>query len=483
MRPTRRIILQLIVFVVVSVVAATIMVFEYMRLPETLFGVGQYTVTMQLPVSGGLYASANVTYRGTEVGRVTSVHLTPNGVEAVLSLQSGVQLPADLDAQVHSQTAVGEQFVALLPRGAGAPYLKDGEVIPRDRTSVPPDINALLDATNTGLEAIPGDSLKTVVNEAYTAVGGLGPELSRIINGSTTLAIDADKDLDSVTALIDGSKPVLDSQTGSADAVHAWAAHLATIAKELRQQDPALRGLIQQGPAAIDEARHLFDRLRPTLPILLADLVSINQVALTYQPNIEQLLVLLPQGIGNMQAAGAANRNTKQSYRGINLDFNLNLNLPPPCTTGFLPANQIRTPNFTDAPERPVGDLYCRVPQDSVLAVRGARNLPCETRPGKRAPTVKMCESDENYVPLNDGSNWKGDPNATTTGQGVPQLAPGESPPPPPTPPVPEPIATAAYDPATGTYVGPDGHLYTQSNLGEKPTDQTWQTMLLPPSG
>ena len=54
-----------------------------------------------------------------------------------------------------------------------------------------------------------------------------------------------------------------------------------------------------------------------------------------------------------------------------------------------------------------------------MLNVRGARNLPCETRPGKRAPTVKMCESDETYVPLNDGYNWKGDPNRTYSGQAI----------------------------------------------------------------
>ena len=56
--------------------------------------------------------------------------------------------------------------------------------------------------------------------------------------------------------------------------------------------------------------------------------------------------------------------------------------------------------------------MYCRIPQDAPFNVRGARNLPCVTVPGKRAPTVKMCESDENYIPLNDGYNWKGDPNA-----------------------------------------------------------------------
>jgi phospholipid/cholesterol/gamma-HCH transport system substrate-binding protein len=181
-----------------------------------------------------------------------------------------------------------------------------------------------------------------------------------------------------------------------------------------------------------------------------------------------------------------AKRNTKQDYMGDYLFLNLNLNLPPPCTTGFLPAQQRRAPTFEDYPDRPAGDVYCRIPQDAPFNVRGARNLPCETVPGKRAPTVKMCESNEYYVPLNDGYNWKGDPNATLSGQPIPQLPPGSPPAPavPPPGPAPPPIAAAEYDPATGTYVGPDGRVYTQSNLARSATEeQTWQTMLLPPAG
>ena len=46
------------------------------------------------------------------------------------------------------------------------------------------------------------------------------------------------------------------------------------------------------------------------------------------------------------------------------------------------------------------------------------------------------------------------------------------------------PIAAALYDPATGSYVGPDGKTYTQSDLGQNaPKDKTWQTMLTPPAG
>lgn len=496
---TRRILIQMAIFITVSLLALGIMVFGYMRVQD-MVGIGKYTVKLELPETGGLYPRGNVTYRGAQVGIVDSVNLTNTGVQAVLSLDSNVEIPADVKAEVHSVSSVGEQFVQLLPQSASGPMLKDGDVIAADRTTVPTDINKVLADTTRGLQAIPQDNLKTVVDEAYVAVGGLGPELRRLVNGSTTLAIDARKNLDPLTTLIDQSKPVLDTQTETGDSIKAWAANLATITGQLQNQDQAVAGVLDNGPGAADEVRALFDRLQPTLPIVLANLVSLGEVAVTYQPNLEQLLVLLPQGTAVTQAVGVHKRNTKQDYMGDALVFNLNLmipllpapiplppqQLPPPCTTGFLPAQQQRIPTFQDYPDRPAGNVYCRVPQDAPFNVRGARNLPCETVPGKRAPTVKMCESDENYVPLNDGYNWKGDPNATLSGQAVPQLPPGSPPAQaaPPPGPAPPPIAAAEYDPATGTYVGPDGHVYTQSNLARSAKEeQTWQTMLLPPTG
>jgi phospholipid/cholesterol/gamma-HCH transport system substrate-binding protein len=477
----RRVRRQLALFSAVTVIAGGVMAFKYLDLPKAWFGVGHYEVTANLPTSGGLYKNANVTYRGVGVGRVEDVRLSPNGVDAVLSLNSGTTIPTDLVAQVHSQTAIGEQFLELVPRSGNGPTLKNGDVIPVDRTTVPPDINTILTATNNGLQAVPRDDLKTVIDESYTAVGGLGPELARIVNGTTRLAADARANLAAITTVIDGSKPILDTQVDTADSIHAWAANVAQITKQLQTQDPALNGILDTGPAATDEVRNLLDRVQPTLPIVLANLVSIEQVAVTYQPALEQLLVLLPPDVEMMQASELANRDTKQGYKGLYLSFNLNANLPPPCTTGYLPPNQIRSPSEVDYPQRPAGDLYCRVPQDSALNVRGARNFPCLTRPGKRAATVKMCESDENYVPLNDGYNWKGDPNATLSGQPVPQLPPG-TPAPAPNGAAP-PIAIAPYDPNTGTYIGPDGKQYTQSDLAPGAQPHTWQNLLMPPPG
>lgn len=482
----KRVVVQMAIFTTGTVVATSVMAFHYMGLPNLLFGAGHYRVTLNLPTTGGLYPSGNVTYRGTEVGRVQSVALTATGVEATLSLKSGVDIPADLDAEVHSQSAIGEQFVALRPRSGNGPLLKNGDVIPVDRASVPPDINSLLDATNRGIEAIPHDNLKTVIDEGYTAVGGLGPELSRLVKGTTALAIDARENLDALIALTDRSQPVLDTQTNTSDFIATWAANIATVTKGLKAQDPAVSELLNDGRGAVDAARELVDRLQPSLPVLLNNLVSLNDVALSYRADLEQLLVLLPQGISILQGAGLANRDTKQPYKGAFLSFNLNLNLPPACLTGFLPAQQQRVPTDVDYPARPDGNLYCRVPQDSPFNVRGARNIPCETKPGKRAPSAAMCESDEYYVPLNDGYNWKGDPNATLSGQPIPQSyssttdpnAPSQSATPQ------QPIAIAEYDPGTGSYIGPDGRRYIQTDLGANiDKRRSWQDMVVPPKG
>ncbi|QFS90314.1 mce related protein [Mycobacterium sp. THAF192] len=480
---SRRILTQLAFFAVITLAGGSIMIFNYMGLPNLLFGVGHYKVSVQLPAAAGLYENANVTYRGTNVGRVQGVSLTETGVVAELSLKSDIPIPSDLTAEVHSASSIGEQYVALIP-DSDTGRLAEGDVIPLNRTSVPPDISELLAATNNGLEVIPRDNLQTVVSEASTAVGGLGPDLARLVKGSTTLAIDARNNLDALTNLIDNSKPILDSQTATAGSIEAWAANLASVTEQLKNEDQAVAGILQVGPRAADEVRQLFDRLQPTLPVVLANLVTLGDVAVTYQPHLEQLLVLAPSGVEVVQGAGLTNRNTKQDYKGAFLSFNLNLNLPPPCLTGYLPPQQARPTSLTDYPERPAGDFYCRVPQDSMFNVRGARNLPCATRPGKRAPTVKMCESDENYVPLNDGFNWKGDANATLSGQPVPQPRPGDAPAPPPAvvpvAPVP-PVAVAEYDPATGSYLGPDGKRYTQANLANNAQEQTWQSMLMPP--
>lgn len=206
LRLSRRIWTQLGILASITVLSIGVMAFGFIKVPA-LLGVGRYTVRVDLPASGGLYPTSVVNYRGSEIGSVKSVDVTQNGVQAVLSLKSDIAVPRDLTAAVHSRSAVGEQFLELTPRSGTVsdmgPKLRDGDVIAVGRTQIPVDIGLLLDTTNKALVAIPQDNLHTVVEEASKAVAGLGPELSRLIDGGTALAIDAGKTTDSFSRLID----------------------------------------------------------------------------------------------------------------------------------------------------------------------------------------------------------------------------------------------------------------------------------------
>ena len=113
-------------------------------------------------------------------------------------------------------------------------------------------------------------------------------------------------------------------------------------------------------------------------------------------PALFQLLVLLPPFIASVQAVGLPSNNPTGYTQG---DFTLTLNDPPACTVGFLPPSSWRSPADLSDVDTPDG-LYCKLPQDSPIAVRGARIYPCMGQPGKRAPTVEICESDKPFEPL-----------------------------------------------------------------------------------
>src|SRR3984885_13695491 len=105
---------QLAIFAVVTVITVVIMAIFYLRLPAAM-GIGTYRVTANFVAGGGLYKNANVTYRGVAVGRVDSVGLSSDGVDVVMRLNSGTAVPSNVIASVKSVSAIGEQYVDLVP--------------------------------------------------------------------------------------------------------------------------------------------------------------------------------------------------------------------------------------------------------------------------------------------------------------------------------------------------------------------------------
>ena len=183
---TRLIRIQLAIFTIAGTIGVLAMIFLYMQVP-TLLGIGRMTVTMELPAAGGLYRFSNVTYRGVEVGKVTSVALTHDGAKAMLSLNTSPKIPANLEAQVRSISAVGEQYVELRPRTDSAPYLHNGSVIAMRDTTIPQDVGPMLDQVSALINSIPKDKLNALLDESFKGFNGAGYDLGSLADSAATL--------------------------------------------------------------------------------------------------------------------------------------------------------------------------------------------------------------------------------------------------------------------------------------------------------
>jgi phospholipid/cholesterol/gamma-HCH transport system substrate-binding protein len=513
---TRVIKVQLILFTVLTLLALVVLGWYYLRLPS-LAGVGQYKLYADLPRSGGLYATANVTYRGTTIGKVKSVTPTPTGARAEMSIDSQFRIPVDASANVHSVSAVGEQYLDLVSTGNPGQYLSEGQWI--TDSTVPSEVGPALDSANRGLAVLPKQKIDTLLTETANAVGGLGPALQRLVDSTTAIAGDFKDNLGPVNDIIEHSTPILDSQVNSGDAISQWAANLNVIAGQTAEQDQALRSGLQQAAPTADQLNAVFSDVRDSLPQTLANLEVVLDMLKRYHAGVEQALVVLPQGAVATQAG------TVFEGEGL-LHFGLSINQPPPCLTGFLPASQWRSPADTTTAPLPSG-TYCKIPKDyQGNVVRGARNYPCVDVPGKRAATPRECRSNEPYVPL--GTNpWYGNPDQVLTcpapaarcdqpvkpgyvepapsiNNGMNPLPAGQLPAPPalisdpltapgqgsiscsgqqPNPCVYTPASgpTAVYSPSSGEVVGPDGVTYSVTN-SSNPGDNGWKEMLAPAS-
>ena len=409
---------QLIIFTIASIVGVAVMLFTYMQVP-TLLGLGRINVKLELPAAGGLYKFSNVTYRGVQIGKVTDVKLTENGAVATLTLDTSPKIPADLQAEVRSVSAVGEQYVDLRPRTDSGPYLRDGSVIAKENTTIPQAVGPMLDQVSSLVDSLPKDRLSDLLDESFKAFNGAGPDFQSLLDSASKVTGDVSGVSDQTRALLDDAGPLLDSQAETTEAIRTWARSLSGVTAQIAQNDPQVRAILQRGPGFAQEVSTLLNDVKPTLPILLANLTTLGQILLTYNPSLEQLLVLLPAVVAQQQGFGLPRNNPTGLPGG---DFSLTIADPPACTVGFLPPSQWRSPEDQTSIDTPDG-LYCKLPQDSPLNVRGARNYPCMGHPGKRAPTVQLCDDPNGYQPLSMRQHTLGpypfDPNLIA--QGIPQ--------------------------------------------------------------
>ena len=382
---TRGVRLQLAVFGVIAALSIGYLLLGYADGRRTV-GLSNYEIKADFRDTSGLYPRALVTYRGVQVGRVKSLDLTGDGVDVTLAVDSDVHIPAGARAEIHSTSAVGEQYVDLVPARSSGPFLRAGATIPRADTREMPQIAPVLDKLNGLLESVPKEQTARLLDQVDTAFGSSDADLQEVLDSSMDLLDTATAQLASTKQLISSVGPVLETQTDLGTSTRSYIASLAGVTNELNRSDPHLRSLLSRGASSLQAVDGLVERLSPSFAILMANLVSTGEVFNVYVPHLKQTLVVYPALVDRLQGTGLPFEKEGMDK----LDIKLNLNDPPSCTQGYLPISQWRDPADTTRASTPP-NLHCTTPRSARQGVRGARNYPCPSDGSRRAALPARC--------------------------------------------------------------------------------------------
>lgn len=447
---------QLKIFTVLAVGSLVMIALLYARLPAAV-GIGVYEVSAEFQDASGLYPKANVTYRGVKVGQVTEMSLSGDGsgdlsgdgpgdrsggtATATLRLDSDTRIPADVEAELHTTSAVGEQYIDLVPQDADGPWLQDGAVLTPEQTTDMPQISPVLDELNELLVSVPATETRAVLDQLDAGLHDADGDIGGLVDASSQLLQSAQSRIDATTGLIGALEPVLATQQDLSGETVAYARDLAAFTDEVAAHDADLRSLLETGPEAVASASALVADLQGPLPLLLANVTTNAQVFNTYLPNLEQTLVVYPATVARVQSTV----NPRAQYGDVQLDLKATFNDPPHCIAGYLPAAQRRSPS--DQSLREVdGTAHCRAAPAGPAAVRGARNLPCVSS-GARGALPAAC-----------GLQFRG---------GIRKGASGSVP----------------YDAISGRFVGPDGRTYQLDTPTPTRGEDAWKSLVLGPLG
>lgn len=144
------------------------------------------------------------------------------------------------------------------------------------------------------MRSVPQDDLRTVVDELGEAFEGHGDDLQALLDSGSDFVEAADRALPSTVLLINDGETVLRTQAQEGAAIRGFARGAEELARALKGSDADLRRLLAVTPEAATQVSGVLRDLDPSLGVVLANLLTTAEVAVTRQRGIEELLVTYP---------------------------------------------------------------------------------------------------------------------------------------------------------------------------------------------
>ena len=362
--------IQLLVFAIVAALGLSYTGARYANLVRFVPGYDKgYLVSADFSDSGGVFIGSQVTNRGVAVGRVESLTLLHEGVRVGMRLKPGTRVASPAKAAVGNRSAIGEQYVDLLPQSDGPEVLHGGDVIPVSMTSIPIQPTQLVVNLDRLVRSVDLADVATVLDELGKAFEGSSDDLQRLIDAGDQLTTAATQHLPQTLDLIRDSKTVLGTQRETASAFRSYNADLAQLTTTLRTIDPDFRTLFRTGTDAAKTTTAFLEANRANLPVLLGNLVFVAQVQKVRIPGLRQILVLYPNVV-----AGGFTVTPGDGTAHFGFVTSQSPSVCPTTDKGYATTKKRDPEDVT--PRASNFNAYCSLPKGSTIDVRGAVNSP-----------------------------------------------------------------------------------------------------------
>jgi len=284
---------QISVFAVISLLVIGYAVFGLLRVRITN---PPFSVTVHLRSAGGIYSGAEVAYRGVEIGRVSSLHLHTSGVTITLSIDDGTKIPADSIAHVYDLSAVGEQYVDLVPpHRPGSTYLHDGSSIPVNRTTVPLETATVIFDLEQFVDSIDPDDVRTIGREGAAAFAGTGPELKSILSDTTDLVDQLAATEGNTIDLLHNAALLLHGAAAHAGDFDRFAGSLRTLSATLARSTPTIKKFLDAAEPQTRLVNAILAENGSAVSVLLGNLATLSDIQVARIPGLRSLLVAVPE--------------------------------------------------------------------------------------------------------------------------------------------------------------------------------------------
>ena len=346
LRTEGRVMVNVFVFMGISAFLIITLIFTIFRVQP------RYTVAATFAESGGVFTGQEVTYRGVTVGRVGHLRIVPDGVQIELVIeQTYDEIPKEATkARVMFKSAVGEQFIDLLPTKRTAPYLTDGDEIPLARTELPVQQEELLRLLDRVLSGIPPESIGNLVDTLGEGLGGRGDKLHAALAALDPLSgafADRTSELNSLNVSGDRVGTAFDATAGE---FVAGVKGFSRVSTALGRGSEGLDRLLGSGAEYVPDLAGLVAARKVELDTILKNLAEVTRISYDNLKSVEDTLDWLPLLLDTLVQAYDKDTNRFRFGQIANEQRS------PPCSYGT-PRRSVDAEG--NAPHHPVLEFDC----------------------------------------------------------------------------------------------------------------------------